>query len=196
MMYRPRPKEKQWAASSPKGGSTYESLWPIQVCRWGNSNSELAKYQWLYKQKKKQRMQQEVISSLFDPFLFQWYGIIRWVSGHFALNIILKFGFHWSWKAAFMLIWKLNVHLVWFEKWRHCISQMQKNKLEKLLSYIEPGGELPYISHIGMCCNKGYGFCGFCLKTDIDFAHFGNRVRIGEPGGTPPPRIPRSIPRI
>ena len=36
----------------------------------------------------------------------------------------------------------------------------------------------------------------FCLKTGIDFAHFGNRVRIGEPGGTPLPRIPRSIPRI
>ena len=36
-------------------------------------------------------------------------------------------------------------------------------------------GVLPYISHIGMCCPVGWGFCAvFGLKTGlIHFAHFG-----------------------
>ena len=35
-------------------------------------------------------------------------------------------------------------------------------------------GGLPYISHIGVCCPKEYGFLRrFGLKTGIDFAHFG-----------------------
>ena len=33
------------------------------------------------------------------------------------------------------------------------------------------GGLLPYISYIGMCHPKGYGWYG--LKTDIDFDHYG-----------------------
>ena len=38
----------------------------------------------------------------------------------------------------------------------------------------EGGGVLPYISHIGMCRPKGYGFWGLLgLKTDIHFAHLG-----------------------
>ena len=33
---------------------------------------------------------------------------------------------------------------------------------------------LPYVSHIGMCNPKGYGWGGrFGLKTGIHFAHFG-----------------------
>ena len=36
------------------------------------------------------------------------------------------------------------------------------------------GGVLPYISHIGMCRPKGYGFWGLLgLKTDIHFTHLG-----------------------
>ena len=34
--------------------------------------------------------------------------------------------------------------------------------------------DLPYISHIGVCRPKEYGFLRrFGLKTGIDFAHFG-----------------------
>ena len=37
-----------------------------------------------------------------------------------------------------------------------------------------PGGELPYISHIGMCRPEGYIFFSrFGLKTGLHFAHFG-----------------------
>ena len=36
------------------------------------------------------------------------------------------------------------------------------------------GGVLPCISHIGMCPPQRVGcLCCFCLKTGIDFAHFG-----------------------
>ena len=36
-----------------------------------------------------------------------------------------------------------------------------------------PGGELPYISHIGMCRPEGYIFVSrFGLKTGLHFAHF------------------------
>ena len=76
------------------------------------------------------------------------------------------------------------------------MSQMQKKKLEKRLTYIEPGGTPLYKPYRYVLHQRVRFLRRFCLKTGIDFAHFGNRVRIGEPGGTPLPRIPRSIPRI
>ena len=42
-----------------------------------------------------------------------------------------------------------------------------------------PPGLLPYISHIGMCRPKGYGFFHrFGLKVGIDFAHSGLELGI------------------
>ena len=35
------------------------------------------------------------------------------------------------------------------------------------------GGVLAYISHIGTCRPRGYGFCAFWSDNGIDFAHFG-----------------------
>ena len=91
------------------------------------------------------------------------------------------------------------MHLIWFEKWRHCIcqiiviinyGQMQKQKLEKRLTYIEPGGGTPLYKPYRYVPNQTVRFLRrFCLKTGIDFAHFGlesgvvleDTTRVNEP---------------
>ena len=67
---------------------------------------------------------------------------------------------------------------------------MQKQKLEKRLTYIEPGGGTPLYKPYRYVPNQTVWFLRrFCLKTGIDFAHFGlesgvvleDTTRVNEP---------------
>ena len=51
---------------------------------------------------------------------------------------------------------------------------MQKQKLEKRLTYIEPGGGTPLYKPYRYVPNQTVRFLRrFCLKTGLNFAHFG-----------------------